>query len=231
MVRTLVRHRGTPLRRFLRVRSGPDAGLVHRGAHAEAAVGRPRAERATRAGVVRAVTAPECRGRGTRMAEVRARGGGSRAGSDAAGRGSRGPRERAHFAATTVAVERVVLALDEPPAQLGAVRRSERRISAGVTPAPERSERAHGHPRSNFAKGIARVAPSVSRTPAPLSRYATSATNSASSGLGTSHSFAHLRHFRNAPRVLLLFASAPTYPHSGHVSATGLSQTTKSQFG
>ncbi len=143
-----------------------------------------------------------------------------------------------------------------PPAQLGAARGSPRRISAGVTPAPERSERAHGHPRSNFAKGIPRVAPSVSRTlkpraesrapkakrsrqayaratvpRSPQTRYATSATNSASSGLGTSHSLAHLRHFRNAPRVLLLFASAPTYPHSGQVSATGLSQTTKSQFG
>ncbi len=84
MVRTLVRHRGAPLRRLLRVRAGPGAGLLHRGAHAEAAAGRPRAERTTRAGVVRAVAAPECRGRGKRMAEVRARGGGSRAGSDAA---------------------------------------------------------------------------------------------------------------------------------------------------
>ncbi len=135
--------------------------------------------------------------------------------------------------------------------QRGAGRGSPRRISAGVTPAPERSDRrtatpaaisprgshgsrqasrAHHSPQQNGRPGTKPERPfhdPPQRTPC----QATSATNSASSGLGTSHSFAHLRHFRNAPRVLLLLASAPTYPQSGHASATGLSQTTKSQFG
>ena len=135
-------------------------------------------------------------------------------------------------------------------------RGSPRRISAGVTPAPERSDRrtatpaaisprgSHGSGRASrahhspqpeahsktAAPGI-NASATVPRSNPTRAGQATSATNSASSGLGTSHSFAHLRHFRNAPRVLLLLASAPTYPHSGHVSATGLSQTTKSQFG
>jgi len=136
-------------------------------------------------------------------------------------------------------------------------RGSPRRISAGVTPAPERSDRrtatpaaisprgSHGLGRASYAHHSPSPSPSPkqngrarhdcqrdrSTIHPPRAGQATSATTSASSGLGTSHSFAHLRHFRNAPRVLLLLASAPTYPHSGHASATGLSHTTKSQFG
>ena len=45
---------------------------------------------------------------------------------------------------------------------------------------------------------------------------------------GTSHSLPHLRHFRKSPRALVNFISAPTYAHSGHVSATGLFHATKS---
>jgi len=130
-----------------------------------------------------------------------------------------------------------------------------RRISAGGTPAPARSDGRTATPAASSPRGshglgrASRAHQSPSPSPKQNGRarhdcqrdrstihplragQATSATNSASSGLGTSHSFAHLRHFRNAPRVLLLLASAPTYPHSGHVSETGLSQTTKSQFG
>ena len=130
-------------------------------------------------------------------------------------------------------------------------RGSPRRISAGVTPAPERSDRRTGTPAAispRGSHGLGRASRAHhgpkqngrarhdcqrdrSTIHPPRAGQATSATTSASSGLGTSHSFAHLRHFRNAPRVLLLLASAPTYPHSGHASATGLSHTTKSQFG
>ena len=57
-------------------------------------------------------------------------------------------------------------------------------------------------------------------------------TATASGGVATtSHSFAHLMQRRYSPRVLVNFASAPTYPHSGQTSTTGLSHTTKSHLG
>src|SRR5665647_3436614 len=46
-----------------------------------------------------------------------------------------------------------------------------------------------------------------------------------------SHSFAQLMQRRYSPRVLFDFISAPTYPHSGQTSGTGLSHTTKSHAG
>ena len=200
---TLARHRGAPLRRLLRVRSGVGGCEQPNGG--------------TRRGAEGART--PCRRDGLRRVRP---GHGTRTTQPVPGRGS------------------------------------PRRISAGVTPAPERSARrtatpAAISPRGSHGSGRASRAlqhpqPTAhsptqngrTRQKCPCDRstthptragQATSATSSASSGLGTSHSFAHLRHFRNAPRVLLLLASAPTYPHSGHASATGLSHTTKSQLG
>src|SRR5215472_15694887 len=56
-----------------------------------------------------------------------------------------------------------------------------------------------------------------------------SALSGCSSVLGASHSLPHLRHLRKSPRVLLNFISAPTKPHSGYFSFTGLFHATKSQ--
>src|ERR671922_1832804 len=56
-------------------------------------------------------------------------------------------------------------------------------------------------------------------------------TATASSSGATSHSFPHFRHLRNSPRALVIFASAPSNPHSGHRSATGRFHETKSHAG
>ena len=71
---------------------------------------------------------------------------------------------------------------------------------------------------------VNRVMPVQCRTKAGVA--AMSACSSA-----TSHSSPHLRHLRYDPRVLFDFASTPTLPQSGQVSASGLSQHTKSHLG
>src|SRR6185369_7098116 len=59
--------------------------------------------------------------------------------------------------------------------------------------------------------------------------YPATASSTGSSVFGASHSLPHLRHLRKSPRALVNFISAPTKPHSGHFSFTGLFHATKSQ--
>ena len=160
------------------------------GAHAEAAAGRPRAERATR------WTWCAC-----------ARGGGGQRARHTHGRGKRArsatERDRGAPVARLVPMEggsrtwppRQTSVQAAGPCYAYHAARCGPWVPAanlcGGDAGAGAQRQAHGHPRSNFAKGIPRFAPSVSRTRQPTAHCKTVALAPSPSDRSTIHPNAH----------------------------------------